>query len=455
MQEIMEVSTFTNTRYYKIFFLFFFLIILGNLSAQSLVADKIVAVVGKSSILYSDIEDQYMQYKAQGMEIDRCKIFEDLLAQKLLVTQAEVDSLEVKDEEVEQELQQRLNYFISQVGTEDKLVQYFGKSILEIKEDMRDAVRDQLLMQKMQAEIVKGISITPSEVKQYYNNLDKDSIPEIQSEVEVNQICSYPKISDQAIFDVKEKLLNMRERVLNGENFSTLAILYSEDPSSSKGGDIGWVSKTDVDPAYAKAALSLKPGQVSKIVESAFGYHLIYLVEKTDDRFHTKHILLTPKISTDAKSAVISRLDSIKRVVQLDSLTFEKAAMYYSEDKESRLGGGLRVNPATLNSKFHIDDFTTNEYYVIRNLKVGEISEPFESRDDKNKTVYKIVQLKSRTEPHKANLKQDFDLLKNMALQQKKTEVVNDWVTNKAKDTYIRLESPYDNCNFTNKAWKK
>lgn len=439
----------------KIILLFLLGTLTCTLSAQSFVADKIVAVVGKSSILYSDIEDQFIQNKAQGLNIDRCQIFEEMLSQKLLVTQAEVDSIEITEAEVESELQQRLNYFIIQIGNEEKLVAYFGKSILEIKEDMRDAVRDQILMQRMQAEIVKGISATPSEIKQYYSKLDKDSIPDVESEIEVNQICVYPKINDQAIFDVKEKLLKMRERVLNGENFSTMAVLYSEDPSSSKGGDIGWVSKSDVDPAYYKAAAALKPGQISKIVESAFGYHLILLVEKSDDRIHTKHILLTPKVNFEDKEKAISRLDSISRIVQLDTLTFEKAAIYFSQDVNSRLGGGLRINPATQNSKFHINDFSTGEYYVIRNLKVGQISDPFESKDDKNKTVYKIIQLKSRTEPHKANLKQDYDLLKNMAMQQKKLDVIDDWVSSKAKETYIRLDSPYEDCTFRNKAWKK
>jgi peptidyl-prolyl cis-trans isomerase SurA len=439
----------------KIFSLVILYLLAINIYSQAVVADKIVGVVGKNAILYSEIEEQALQAQAQNGNTDRCTIFEDMLAQKLLVAQAEIDSIEVKDGEVEQELQQRLDYFISQIGSEEKLIAYFGKSIVEIKEDMRDAIRDQLLMQKMQAEIVKGMSITPKEVKDYFNDLPKDSIPYINSEIETRQILIYPKTDEEAVFAAKEKLLNIRERILNGENFAKLAVLYSEDGSASSGGEIGWSSKAQLDPAYYKAASALKVGQISKIVVSAFGYHLIQLEDKTEDRIKTRHILLKPKVSIQAKAEAKSKLDSISGLIRLDSMTFEKAAMYLSQDEETRLNGGLRINPANQTSKFKIDEFSTSDYYVIRNLKVGEISAPFESLDDKGKTVYKIVQLCSKTEPHKANLKQDFDLIKNMALQQKRLKIVDDWVLEKSKDVYIRLEQPYDNCTFRLNCWKK
>ncbi len=421
--------------------------------SQPYVADKIVGVVGQSAILYSDIEEQYLQAKAQRITQERCDILEDLLAQKLLVTQAAKDSIEVTPAEVEMELENRINYFINQIGTEDKLIEYFGKSLLEIKDDMRDAVRDQLLMQRMQADIVKEISITPSEVKEFYNSLPKDSLPYIDSEIEIAQIMVYPKSDENSEFEVKEKLLELRERVLNGESFSTLAVLYSEGPSASRGGDIGWANKSDLDPAYTKAALSLKPGQVSKIVKSSFGYHLILLEEKSGERIHTRHILMKPKVSTNAKLKATRFLDSLAGAIRIDSITFKTAAYYFSADKDTRMNEGVRVNPQTQTTKFKVNEFSTSEYYIIRNLHVGEISKAFEATDDKGKTVYKIIQLKSRTEPHVANLENDFNLLQQMATQNKQNKYIDKWVSEKAKTTYIRIEEPYSNCSFKLDVW--
>lgn len=427
----------------------------SNSFAQPFIADKIVAVVGKQTILYSDVEEQYQQMRAQGEKIEKCQIFEDLLAQKLLVTQAAIDSLEVSPAEVELELEQRITYFINQIGTEEKLVEYFGKSVLEIKEDMRDAVYDQSLTRKMQGEIVKDLTITPSEVKDFYKDLNPDSIPYIDSEIQLSQIVLYPESNEESVLDVREKLLRLRQRVLNGESFNTMAVLYSEGPSAPRGGDIGWAARSDLDPAYSKAAFALKKGQVSKIVESSFGFHLIQLIDKTDDRIHTRHILMKSKISFEAKNKAKGRLDTIARNIRLDSISFERAAMFYSMDEDSRLNGGVRVNPQTLDTRFKVDEFSTSEYYIIRRLQVGEISAPFESTDDKGKSVYKIVQIKSKTEPHKANLKQDYHLLKNAALQAKQATILDDWIEEKASDNYIRIEEPFKDCTFRINSWKR
>ncbi|MBN2485948.1 MAG: peptidylprolyl isomerase [Bacteroidales bacterium] len=434
---------------------FFLLGWVVDIFAQPVVADKIVAVVGKNAILFSEVEEQVLQEKAQRRNVERCDIFEDMLAQKLMVAQAEIDSITVGDGEVEMELDQRITYFINQIGSEEKLVAYFGKSIIEIKEDMRDLIREQLLMQRMQSEIVKNISITPREVKEFFSEMPSDSIPYIDSEIELRQVLVYPKANDNSVFETKEKLLNIRERILNGENFSTLAVIYSECPSAAKGGELGWATKMELDPAYFKASNALKPGQISKIVESSFGFHLIQLQEKTPDRIKTRHILLKPKVSPEAKQEAKKFLDSLSRSIRLDSIKFETAAMYFSQDENSRLNGGLRINPATQTTRFKITDFPTSEYYVIRNLKVGEISEPYESTDEKGKPVFKIVQLRSKTEPHKANLKQDFDLIKNMALMDKRLKMVDEWIENKARDVYIRIEAPYSDCNLRLNCWKK
>jgi len=423
---------------------------------QPYIIDKIAGVVGKNQILYSDVEDQYLQLMAQGVKPmpTKCQLFEDLLAQKLLVNQASVDSLVVEEGQVEMELNDRINYFISQIGTEERLVEYFGKSIIEIKEDMRDAVRDQILMQMMRQEITSGIAITPSEVRAFYHKLPDDSIPFIDAEVEINQILIYPATNDKAKFEVREKLLELRQRIVKGDNFATLAVLYSEGPSASRGGDIGWSTRAELDPAYSKTAFALKEGQVSKIVESSFGYHIIQLIERNEDRVHTRHILMKPKISFEEKEAAVQKMDSIITLVRLDSLTFEQAAMRYSHDEDSRVSGGLLVNPYTGNTRFELDQFETKEHYIIRDLKVGEISDSYESADDKGNLVYKVIRLKSKTEPHKANLKQDYELLKQMTSQQRQNEIVDEWIEEKIETTYIRISEPYCDCSFRLKGWQ-
>lgn len=441
----------------KLFFLFVLIALFPAIKSQTYIVDAIVGVVGKNQILYSDIEDQYLQLQAQNVRPmpNRCDILEELLSQKLLVNQAEVDSIEVNEAEVEVELEQRISYFINQIGSEEKLIEYFGKSVLEIKEDMRDAIRDQLLMQRMRMQITADADITPKEVKEFYNKLPPDSIPNIDSEVEISQIVIYPSSSEEAIFEVKDKLLKMRERIINGENFATLAVLYSECPSASKGGDLGWTAKAELDPSFAKAAFALKKGQVSKIVESTFGFHIIQLIDRSEDRVHSRHILLKPKISYEEKDKAKARLDSIMHLVRTDTLKFDRAAMYFSMDEDTRMSGGLRINPESGNTKFIISQFDTKEFYILRDLKVGEISDAFESTDNKGKVVFKTIQLKSKSEPHKANLKQDFELLKGMAMQKKEGYIVDNWVAEKIKSTYIQVNEPYNDCSFRIKGWLK
>ena len=431
----------------------------SQLLAQPEVIDKVVGVVGKHIIQYSDIEEQYLQYLQMGnspSKAMKCNIFEEMLVQKLMVTQAELDSVEAAPGEVEQELDGRIDYFISQMGSEDKLVEHFQKSVLEIKRDMYDAVLDQILTRKMQGEIVKGISITPKEVKDYYKTIPKDSLPYIESQYQISQILRYPSSSEEAIYEVKQKLLDLRKRIIEqGSSFRALAVVYSEGPSASSGGDIGWLSKAELDPEYAKVAFSLKKGQVSKIVESSFGYHIIQLIDKSDERVHTRHILMNPKISIDAKTEAQNKLDSLADFIRSDSLTFEQAANLYSEDEETSMNGGLRINKYTGDTRFGVNDFNSREYYVIKNLKVSEISEAFESVDDNQKPVFKIIKIKSMTPAHTANLDDDFDLLKQQAVQNKQQSAIDKWVTERLKTTYVKLSPPFDQCEFKIEGWTR
>lgn len=442
------------------FFLFtLFLFGFTQLEAQPRIVDEIVAVVGDKKILFSDIEREYFQMIAQGMEPEdemRCTILEGLLTQKLMVNQAKVDSIEVTDLQVEMSLDQRMQYFVNQIGSEEKLENYFNKSILEIKDENRDAIREQILTEKMRSEIVKDLKITPSEIRAFYKKLSPDSIPFINAQVEVSQIVLYPPSGEDAILEVRERLLNLRQRIIEKENFATLAVLYSEDPgSSAKGGDIGYVYKGELDPEYTKAAASLKIGQVSRIVESAFGYHIIQLLDRQGDRIHTRHILLKPKISAEEKKKTQARLDSILTLIRLDSIKFERAAGLFSDDKDTRLNGGNLVNPKSGNSKFELSEFDTRDYIVINKLSVGEISQPYETVDQKGKVIYKIVRLKSRSNPHVANLKEDYHLFKQMAMEEKENEILMNWIADKIKSTYIKMDGKYKNCDFSFEDWVK
>jgi peptidyl-prolyl cis-trans isomerase SurA len=443
----------------------FFLIILSvflglqNLSAQRKIIDEVVAVVGDKRILYSDIEQTYLQQKAQGEKVDegsKCSILENMLVQKLLLNQSEIDSLEVTDSQVDQELDARMKYFVNAIGSQEKLEEYFKKTTLEIKEDFRDEIRDGLLTGKMRQKITEGLSVTPSEVRAYFKTIPQDSLPYINSEVEYNQILMYPKSNEKSIIDVREKLLNIRERIMNGESFATLAVVYSEDPQSAvKGGDIGWMAKTELEPEYAKVAFTLKKGQISKIVETAFGFHIIQCLDRTEDRVHTRHILLRPTIAPDERRHIIARLDSVIRLVRLDSMKFDIAAARWSEDEDTRINGGQTVNPYKGGTFWGMDEFRPNELSIINSLKVGEISEPYESMDSKGKTAYKVIWLKKRTNPHVGNLKDDYNLFKARAAQSKQNEIVDEWVEEKIKTTYIKISDKYRSCPFSLNGWLK
>ncbi|MBN2482386.1 MAG: peptidylprolyl isomerase [Bacteroidales bacterium] len=429
----------------------------AGLLAQRIIVDEVVAVIGDKKVLYSDVEQMFLQLKAQGEttnENTRCEILEDLMIQKLMINQAQIDSILVTDSQVEVEMEQRMRYFVNQFGSEQKLEAYYGKSILEIKDELRNDIRDQMLINGMRNQITQNISVTPSEVRSYYRSLPEDSLPYVDAEVEYNQIAIYPKSTEEAIFEVREKLLDIRERALNGESFVTLAVINSEDQASAiRGGDIGWFARSDLDADYAKAAFALKPGAISKIVETSFGYHLIQCVDKTDDRIQTRHILMKPKISAEEKNQAVSKLDSLVRLVRQDSVTFDDAARLYSEDEESKINGGQMVNLMRGGSRWRLDEFEPVEYDIISNLEVGEISNPYETTDNKGKTVFKVIWLKNLTEPHVANLKDDFNVFKEMAMQEKESEIVNQWVEEKIRSTYIRISDQYNSCTMSLTGW--
>ncbi len=430
---------------------------MGMASGQKIL-DRIVAVVGEYHILQSDIEGQYLQNRAQGISMPsdpKCWILEDYLSQKLLVNQAKIDSVVVSEGEVEMELDGRLQYFIHMIGSQEALEEYFGKSILQIKADMRESVRESILTRRMQGTITADVRVTPSEVRAFYNSLPRDSIPFIDSKIEISQIIRYPQVKEDDIFETKQKLLELRKRILEGEKFTTLAVLYSEDLSAPMGGEIGFMGKGELDPAYAKAAFSLKEGGVSTIVESSFGYHIIQLIERREDRVNTRHILMRPEVEPESIMATRRKLDSIAMLVRTDTVSFELAAMIYSQDKNSAVNGGVMVNPMDNTTQFEMDDLQAAEFVALRDLSVGEITDAFEAEDENGKEVYKIILLQNRTRPHRANLEEDYMILKQMALEKKKEDAFQLWLGERIEDTYIHIDNSFAGCEFQKKGWVK
>lgn len=423
------------------------------LQAQNKVLDQIVAVVGSKMIKLSDIENQYAQYVLQGyIKNDttyKCVLLEELLFQKLLLNQADIDSVTVTDTQVETDLERRLDYFAKQMGGYDALEKFYNKTTLEIKTEFREIIKNQLLQQQVESTITDDIKVTPSEVKAYFNSLDADSIPTIASEVEVGQIVKIPEISDAEKTKAKEKLSAIRDRILKGEDFATLAILYSEDAgTASKGGELGLTSRGELDPDFEAAAFKLKEGELSPIITSEFGYHIIKLIERRGEMINVRHILIIPKVATEDLLAAKLALDTVYQKIQADSITFEAAAKKYSDDP-SKNNGGIMVNTESGTSKFKTDELDVSVFYVIDKLKVGENSQPVPMKTDDAKQAYRILYLKSRTDPHRANMKDDYDKIQEAALTEKQNEAVKKWIKQKTAITYIHIANEYLGCDFT------
>ena len=428
--------------------------LMAPVAAQQKMIDQIVAIVGESIILESDIESQYLQMQAQDALPEsgdpKCMILEDIMMQKLLLHQAKVDSLVVDDGQVERELDGRLEYFIRQIGSREKLEQYFRKSYLEIREDFKEPVREQLLTQMMQSEIISDIKMTPSEVRAFYRKTPKDSLPEIPTRYVLQQIKLNPPYSEAARIEARQKLLDLRKRIIEGENFATLAILYSEDPgSSSKGGDLGFQGRAELDKDFSQAAFSLKKNQVSPIVETQFGYHIIQMLERQGDRIRVRHILIKPKLSDDAVARANTLLDSIAQQIRADSMTFEAAAWKFSQDEETRSTGGLLINPASGDTRFDLSQLDQTTASVVSKMKAGEISDPFQTMDMAGNAVFKLIKVKEIIPAHKANLELDYDLLQNLARSGKQQEVFLNWIKEKVTTTYIRIDPSYQGCSFS------
>ena len=424
-------------------------------AGDTIIIDRVVAVVGNSPVLESAIELQYFQAKARNVQVSKCKIYEDMLYQKLLVSQADIDSLTVTEKQVDAEIQNRLQGFIDQLGGLEKVEEYFNKPLGEIKEDLRDVTEDQLLAQMEREEIIKDIKVTPSEVNNFYRKLPKDSLPLIDLEFELNQIVFYPEISKKDIEDVKKRLLDIRDEVLNkGALFETKAILYSEDPgSAASGGEYGMTSRNDLAPEFSAAAFKLKKDSISDVVKTDYGYHIIQLLDRKGERINFRHILMKPKFTPEAKARAKQLADSVYNALKEGTIEFEDAARLYSQDEKSNKNGGLVMNPRNGTAKFTVDEIYPSNYYNIKNLKVGEYTRVFESYDDRGTTIYIIIKVKSKVEPHVANIETDYQVIQDMALNKKYNDAYDKWISEKSKTTYIKITDDYKKCPFEYDGW--
>lgn len=434
--------------------------------AQDNVIDEVVWVVGDDAILRSDIEAQrlYLQQEGQRLEGDPyCVIPENMAIQKLYLNQAKIDSIEVSESQIIQQVDQWMNFAINQIGSREKLEEYFNKKFSQIKEERKEMVREQQIVDQMKHQLIGEIKLTPSEVRKYYNQLSKDSLPFIPTTVEVQIITFEPKIPFEETDAIKARLRDFTEQITSGKmEFSTLARLYSEDPESAKrGGELGFMGKTQLLPEFANVAFNLNdPKRVSPIVQTEYGYHIIQLIEKRGDRLNCRHILLRPKVADKELNDAMIRMDSLYNDLKADKFTFDEAATWLSYDKDTRNNKGLMVNQNYEGNhvgtpKFEMQELPQEVGKVVYSMNVGEISKPFKMITDKQKEVVAIVKLKSRTEGHKANLSDDYQALKALVEGRKRAELLDDWIRKKQKTTYVRIAEGWRNCDFKYPGWIK
>ncbi len=422
-----------------------------SLSQEKVVIDQVVGVVGNSAILESDIINQKRQMEAQGVDLGPnpvCALFDEMLYQKLLYNQAMIDSVEVDDEQVEQVLERRLRYFIQQIGSREQLEAYYGKTIDELKDEFREIVREQEVSQRMENKITQNITVTPSEVRRFYNNMPQEDIPIVESEMQLAKIQIAPPIREDEIAETKRRLEEFRQRILAGESFSTLAILYSDDPGSARrGGELGFFGRGELFPEFEATAFGLRPGEVSEIVETEAGYHIIQLIERRGEQFNVRHILLQPQVSPEDIARTRNQLDSIRTLIQTGEMAFEEAALEFS-DHPSRVNEGLMVNPFTNTTRFTSEHLEPNLFFVIDRMEVGQISEPIATRTEDGQPAFKLVKLTQRTQPHRANLEEDYDFIQKLARQEKQKRVIRNWINQRLAATYTFIHENYRDCNF-------
>ena len=422
--------------------------------------DKTVAVVGNEMISLSQLEQEILYMRMQGMFSDknmRCEQLERMLESKLFLMQARVDSLSVNQEMVNSSLAQRMDQVRTNFGGDEAVENFYGKPLYKLRQEWRQQLEDMTLTQQMQSQIASKIpELTPQDVKDYIKNTDPEDLPMVPIKYQLSQICIYPD-REAANLAVKEKLLSIRERIINGEKFSTLARIYSEDPGSArKGGELGMASKSIFWPAFSDAAMSLKPGVISQIVETPDGFHIIEVIDKKGDMFNARHILIKPQYTEQDKEKAFKTLDSLKTEIHNNAVTFSLAAKFYSQDAATKTNGGQMADPNTGSSYFEIDQLKPEDYAAIKNLKEGEISEPVESKDNEGRdgnTVYKIIRVDKIIPAHPASFENDYSTMLEEAKMKKQTEAIDEFIDSKIKTTYITIDPIFKDCDFSREGW--
>ncbi len=421
--------------------------------------DKSIAIVGNDVILLSDIEQEVQMMQASGYPVDansRCEILENIVNSKLFLTQARLDSLTVTEEQVKEQVNQRLNDVMNRLGGEKETEEYFKKPIYKIKADWTNTFREQLLIQQMQQKVYSNIpKMSPAAIKELCAEMPKEDLPVIPTQYRLRQIVVYPD-KESASMVVKERLLDLRERVLAGEKFSSLARLYSQDPgSATRGGELGMRSKTVYWPQFSDAAMALKVGQVSQIVETPDGFHIIQMIEKSGDMFNARHILIKPAYTAKDRNTAFARLDSIKTEIEKGNITFEMAAIRNSEDPKTRTNGGMMVDEYSGSALLEKDRLNPQDFAVVKDMKEGDVSDPFESLDTEGRgnTIYKIVCLDEVIPSHTASFETDYDALVNMANEKNARKAIEDFVAEKKKVTHIKIDPLFSGCKFIMEDW--
>jgi len=425
-----------------------------NVRAQNKSVDKVIAVLGSDVILLSELNQQYVMYLNSGNPVDekvKCMIMQQMLVQHLLKQQADIDSVMVDDQQVDDELDRRMRYQIQRAGGQDKLEEFLHRSVLQYKDELRPDVKDQLQANKMQQTITEKVSVTPSEVQKYYNSYKKDSLPDIPAEFEVGEIVLHPELTKtekQRFFD---KLDAIRLRIKSGEDFNFLAKTYSEDPGSAgEGGDLGFFDRATMAKEFTAYAFKLKPGEISPVFETEFGFHILQVIERRGEQVHARHILIRPQNTPQSMERLKLHADSIYTNINEKRLTFSTAASLYSSDKESKYNGGMVLfadNVTARTTFIPADKLDPKVFLVVDTMKVGEISKPVAFTGADGKEGYKIVLLKSKIPPHKGNLDQDYTKFKEKAQSQKMDRVLSEWFEKRRENTYIRIDEDYKGCD--------
>lgn len=419
------------------------------------VIDEIIASVADKIITKYDLEYAVQSYKYQNglytLEDEdeiRCSVLEQLIFQKLLINQAELDSMDISEEQITQRIESSIRMQVARAGSAKRLEEAYGKSMAEIKKDARQLVKDDFLMNQMQQSITANINVNYQDVREYYEQIPKDSLPTIPVEYELAEITMVPVVSEAEKIAIKDRLNEYRSRILKGENFSTFARLYSEDPgSASKGGELGFVNRGELYPEFEQVAFELRPGEISSIVETKAGFHIIRMIERRGDQVNVAHILIKPKPSVDAMISTQSRLDSVHQLITSGQLTFDSAAIRYSDDA-NKINGGMLLNPYTASYSFTEEQMDQNTLYTVRKLKQGECSQAVPFITEEGNQAYRLLLLKTLKSEHKANLTEDYEKIKNAALEAKKQKALIKWAHNKVKHTHININENYRNCDL-------